>query len=189
MKYMLIDITTPEQTRILAIAPLKQVQLLGRLAQAEGKTVIAPPLEARGFSKLERLSLQYLLWNMLQITPSEDYPTNVRNCINAFEKIPVDPTPLADLERRCAALAPIAEEAAPSAKKPTKEVDPNHRPRANTTTGLVWEICDRLWEANSRQLPERKEIMEACAKEEINPATAGTQYAKWKASKSHAQVA
>ena len=73
MKYMLIDVTTVEATRVLLVATLRQVQLHGRLAQAQGKKVIAPPLEGRGLAKLEKLPLQYLYWSVCQKTPPEEY--------------------------------------------------------------------------------------------------------------------
>ena len=50
-KYMIIDVTTPAAIKVLRVAEMPHCQLWGRLYQAEGKKVIAPPVEGRGFGK------------------------------------------------------------------------------------------------------------------------------------------
>jgi hypothetical protein len=182
MKYMLIDTTVLEETRVIAVALLRQVELMGRLQQAAGRKVIAPPLDGRGFSALDRLPLQYLYWNTTHLPPSEDYGELVKLCQEAVEKIPVDQTPLVDLEREVARVCPQESTSATTTKAPKAPKDPSARPKGISTCGLVWEIADRLYELSGK-IPERKEVIEACVKEEINPATASTQFGKWKASK------
>lgn len=178
MKYMLIDITAPETTRVLLVAPLTEVQLHGKLVQGKGRQVVAPPLEARGFAKLDKLSLQYLYWNTCQETPPEEYGELVQKCLAKIETFPVDPSTVIALEAEVARscpqlLTPVDQEKKPLISKPI-------RPAGTTTTGLVWEIADRLFVENGNQMPARKLIMEACLAEEINPATAATQYSRWK---------
>lgn len=46
------------------------------------------------------------------------------------------------------------------------------RPKADTTTGKVWDIADRL--------KERAPVLTECAKRKINAATATTQFGKWR---------
>lgn len=183
MKYMLIDVTAVETTAVLAIAPLRAVQLLGRIQIANGKKVIAPPLEGRSFAKLEKLPLQYLYWNVCQETPPEDYGELVRRCVAKLESLPVDATPLEDLEREVARLCPDEPTTQREPKAPKEPGAAPARPKAMTTTGLVWEIADRLFVEAGNKIPDRKAVIAACEAQEINPATASTQFGKWKASK------
>lgn len=46
------------------------------------------------------------------------------------------------------------------------------RPKADTTTGKVWDIADRL--------KTRAEVLAECKKRKINDATATTQFGKWR---------
>jgi len=182
MKYMLIDITTPETAKVLKIGTLRIVQLFGKIYQAEGRTVIAPPFEGRGFSKVEKLTLQYLYWNTCGETPPDEYAELVLRCKAKLETFPVDATPEVVLEKQVAALAPPPSEERPIEKK-QKSTEPSKRPSGMTTTGLVWDIADKLFAANGNFMPDRRKVMDACIAEEINPATAATQYSKWKKAK------
>lgn len=53
------------------------------------------------------------------------------------------------------------------------------RPKAGTATGRVWEIADALSKKTKKPI-ERKAVLEATAGEGINPATAATQYGRWR---------
>lgn len=53
------------------------------------------------------------------------------------------------------------------------------RPKADTKTGKVWEICDAL-SAQLGRPPERKLVMDAATKEGINEATCATQFGRWR---------
>lgn len=182
MKYMLIDVTAVETTAVLAIATNPRIVLLGKIQQAQGRKVIAPPLEGRSFSKLEKLPLQYLYWSICKETPPDDYSELLRQCLTKLDSIPVDETPLEELEREVARLYP-EEPVSRGEKKAARDPGaPPARPKATSTTGRVWEIADSLMKGNV--LPERKAVIAACEAEGINPATASTQYGKWKASKS-----
>ena len=46
------------------------------------------------------------------------------------------------------------------------------RPKEGSTTRKVWDIADRL--------KERAPVLAECAKRKINPATATTQFGKWR---------
>lgn len=182
MKYMLIDVTAVETTAVLAVATIQRVQLLGRIHQANGRRVIAPPAEGRGFSKLEKLSLQYLYWNVCKEAPPEDYSTLLRNCLAKIEGMPEDATPLEELEKEVARLYPDDGVTAPATPRAQREPgEAPAKPKAGSTTGRVWEIAEAMVKGD--QLPDRKAVIGACEGEGVNPATASTQYGKWKASK------
>lgn len=53
------------------------------------------------------------------------------------------------------------------------------RPKDGTTTGRVWTIADEI-SAKNKEPATRKEVIEACQAEDINPSTAATQYGKWR---------
>lgn len=180
MKYMLIDVTTPETTRILLVAHLTEVQLHGKLMQAKGLTVIAPPVEPRGFSKLEKLPLQYLYWNTCQEVPPEDYGELIQRCLAKIETLPVDPRTVIALEAEVARICP--QELTPPEQEKKPPLSKPNRPAGTTTTGLVWEIADRVFSECGNQF-DRKKVMEECIKEEINPSTAAVQYGRWKRAK------
>lgn len=181
MKYMLIDVTAAETTRILLVAGLTEVQLHGKLMQAKGTKVIAPPMEPRGFAKLEKLPLQYLYWNTCQETPPEDYSELIQRCLAKIETIPVDTRTIISLEAEVARVCP--QELTPVEKEVKPKLSTPSRPSGMTTTGLVWVLADEEFAANGNQFPDRKKIIDRCIEEEINPNTAAVQYAKWKRAK------
>jgi hypothetical protein len=101
-------------------------------------------------------------------------------------KTPAQDT-LASLEKEVARRAlpePVLnhEEAPP---KPPKEKKPDvsfanpERPKAGTTTGLVWELADEL-KAQLARLPTSKEVMAVCEKEGLKAGTVSVQYGKWR---------
>ncbi|QBQ71141.1 hypothetical protein S0112_001 [Shewanella phage S0112] len=53
------------------------------------------------------------------------------------------------------------------------------RPGAGTKTGRIWEIADAL-SAELKKPVGRKLVLEQAAKEDINAATAATQYGRWR---------
>lgn len=53
------------------------------------------------------------------------------------------------------------------------------RPKENTKTGKVWEIADSISEENERPA-YRKEVLAAAEEASIHPATAATQYGRWR---------
>lgn len=192
MRYMIIDVATVEGTSIVAIAPtLQHASLMGRLLKADGRKVIGPPVEGRGFAKLGKLPLQYLYWNICKEAPPEDYGELVQNCLTVLRNMPVDETPIAKLELACSKLEP--EEGyntdnelpvKPKEIKPPKTTRaPGSAPKSTSVTGLVWVLCDEVLEASGGVMPARKIFIDKCLEEGINPATAATQYAKWKGSK------
>ena len=200
-KYMIIDVTTPAAIKVLRVAEMTNCQLWGRLYQAEGKKVIAPPVEGRGFGKLELLQLQYLYWSLHQKTPPEDYATLVRECLSTIEAMPIDHTDTVWIQGEVDRLAPSVTTAAedgpkpapkaPKAPKaPTTPADPNGRPKARSTTGLVWDLADTAYATvvpDGAAEPDwkavRAELARLCSQEGINAGTMGVQYGKWKASK------
>lgn len=53
------------------------------------------------------------------------------------------------------------------------------KPKDGTKTGDVWAISDAISAKLGEPAP-RKEVLDACEKKGINPATAATQYGKWR---------
>lgn len=53
------------------------------------------------------------------------------------------------------------------------------RPKAGTKTGRIWEIADSL-SAQEGAPVARKKVLEAAMAEDINAATAATQYGRWR---------
>ena len=184
MKYMLIDTTSVEQTKVVAVSGLREIQLIGRILQAEGRTVMAPPLLGRGFAKIDKLPLQYLFWNTCQEKPPEDYGELIRICMQTIDTMPVVTETIAQLESRCKELGldlNSSKTEATGAKVSTSS-GPVERPKGESTTGKVWAIADRLFTEHNG-MPPRDKIMAACTEAGINPATAATQYSKWKKTK------
>lgn len=203
-KYMIIDVTTPSAVRVLRVAEMPNCQLWGRIYQAEGKAVIAPPVEGRGFAKLDLLQIQYLYWSLNQKTPPDDYAVLVRECLAAIDAMPVDRTDTAWLQGEADRLQPkappqvsTAQDGPTTATKPPKKTkapstpaDPTGRPKVTSTTGLVWDLADTAYRtvvpdgsADPDWKAVRAELARLCANEGINAGTMGVQYGKWKASK------
>lgn len=53
------------------------------------------------------------------------------------------------------------------------------RPKPDTVTGRVWDICDEL-SKKAKAPAVRSDVMKACEEEGINKATVATQYGKWR---------
>ena len=181
--YMVIDVTTPETTKLLRITDLRRAALYGHLFKHQGLKVIAPVIEGRGFSKLPQLNLQYLYWNICQETPPDDYGQLVQKCLEKLAGMTQDESTFESLMKEINRLGiNLDDPTMPAEKKEPAEKDPNAipaRPAVRSTTGLVWELADIEFGKAGNQMPERKAVIDACIAEEINPATESTQYAKW----------
>ncbi len=190
--FLLIDVTTIESSKILLKADVREVQLWGQIHKAKGLKVDAPPALGTSFSKYDLLQLQYIYWNTFEARPSDDYATLVVEIRERMiHELEIDTTPVRELER----LAPVAP--SPPAQPPTGQnvgkgegdkttaVKPKvkkegERPKEGSLTGAVWELCDELM-ATLGRMPERKEAIDYCVDPGgLHPATAGTQYSKWK---------
>jgi hypothetical protein len=79
--------------------------------------------------------------------------------------------------------APAKKATAPAkANKPAVErIEKNEivKPRPGGLTARVWEISEKLT-ASLKRTATRAEVMEAAAKEKIQPGTAATQYGYWR---------
>lgn len=53
------------------------------------------------------------------------------------------------------------------------------RPKPGTKTGRIWEIADELSAQLGHPVP-RKKVLEVAISENMNPATAATQYGRWR---------
>lgn len=71
-----------------------------------------------------------------------------------------------------------------SSKKSGKNPSaPASRPNSGVTK-RVWDIADKLTEGNAGGRSDRADIISACIEAGINPATAATQYSKWRKARS-----
>lgn len=184
--YMILDVTNVAETKLLHVTDNRRAVHRGYLLKAEGRQVIAPPLEGRSFSKLEKLQLQYLYYQLSGgQTPPEDYQVLAQGCFELAKKFPTDTESLDDLVKAVAKLwtALGIVDGSQASFKPVDNHTPSpqaERPRAKGVTGQVWEIADRLYAAAGNNMPDRKLVMEECTAVGINSATAATQFAKWK---------
>lgn len=179
--YMIIDVTLPESTRLLKITDVRRAPLWGAIYKDDGLKVVAPPLAGRGFGQLDKLQLQYFYWNVCQQTPPEAYEDLVVACLAALGKVEKDSSGDEELLREIRRRGIDLDTPSVAKKEPVKKSagDSSARPAGGTTTGLVWELADLAFAQAGNQMPDRKVVIDACLAEEINPATASTQYAKW----------
>jgi hypothetical protein len=177
--YMLIDTTVVEQTHVVLVGDMKHVQAHGHILQNEGRTVIAPAISGRGFSKLSKLQLQYLYWSLTNgKVPPEDYSQLIQECLDAVMKIP--PT-----NDSLIALQLIVENKVPQPLSPIPP-PPVVPPKPTTTTGIIWLICTEVLEdLYNGKLPTdykelRAEVVVRCRHEGFNESTISVQYGRWK---------
>ena len=177
MRYMIIDITTVEGIAVPFIAPNIQVaSLIERLRKANGEVILSAPLEKRSLSALEPLQLQYLFWNLHHEAPPADYVDVLAGVFETIGAMAVNAPSLAELEAETARVCPFSADPLPPASKRPVAV-PLDRPKAQTTTGRVWESADAI---TGDGPIDRKAIIAACEADGINAATAATQFSKWK---------
>lgn len=178
MKYMLIDYSDCAKVHLLKVAHLREAQLWGAFYEAQGRKVMAPPVAGRSFAKFDGGTLRQLYQNLtgIELEPNAyDYGAVVSKCLEVLEACTIDATPEDEIRRLLQEVAPAQQTTQHVA---TGEVSAQARPRQAGATGRVWEIADKL--NATGQLPSRQEVMQACEVAGINPATASTQYAKWK---------
>ena len=70
-------------------------------------------------------------------------------------------------------------EPAAAPKKPRIVQNGISRPNLNTRTGRVWAIADKISGELGKPAP-RKQVIDTAIAEGINPATAATQYGRWR---------
>jgi hypothetical protein len=186
--YMILDVTNVVEIKLLYITDIRRAVHRGYILKAAGRQVIAPPLEGRSFSKLYKLQLQYLYYQLSGgQTPPEDYHELAQGCFELAKKFQTDTESLDDLIAKVAelwtslAINDSGSVPPPSSTEGGRIPAPQaERPKAKGVTGQVWEIADRLYQAAGNSMPDRKLVMEECAATGINSATAATQFAKWK---------
>lgn len=91
---------------------------------------------------------------------------------------------MADDKKKAAGQTTNATEKKPpvaKVDKPKREVKNTvPRPGKDTVTGRVWAISDALTKKLKGKPAPRKDVLAACEDEKINPATAATQYGRWR---------
>jgi hypothetical protein len=185
---MLLDVSA--SCHLVLVAPLRQVQLHARLYQAQNPAarLLAPPVEGRSFAKLDTNQLIHLIYG-LGSAPEGDYAALCAQALALVQARPLAPDTLESLEKEVARQhlpePDLNHEAKPKVEKPKAEKKPDtsfsnpERPKAGTTTGMVWDIADELQKTLGRQ-PTSKEVVVACEKEGLKAGTVSVQYGKWK---------
>lgn len=188
--YMLLD--TSVTAKVLLVAPLREVQLHARIVASDnpGIRLVAPPVEGRSFAKLSPNELLHLVYE-LGGTPHDEYACRVTQALELVQALVPNKTPLDKLEREVKARnlpepdLNARDKPAPSPKpeKPKKErsTEFQHpsRPKAGTTTGLVWDMADAL-RAKLGRIPSGKEMIADCEREGLKAGTVSVQFGKWK---------
>lgn len=205
--YMVIRTTNNEHAQILYVADIEIATLLGQLYKAEhpDQKVIAPPLEGRGFAKIELTMLQYVYWNTFGERPPEDYQELIKQCVAHALKIQVTETNPAALRsellkydvstviskngdivkesnKKASNKIPKEPKAPKQPRQPRTEGEiKDDRPRAGTTTGLVWDIIDKHFAKVKEVKALRAAALQECTNEGLNPSTFSVQFGKWRA--------
>lgn len=189
-KYMLLDVTGGG-CQLALVAASKEVQLHSRLLVADNpkRKLIAPPLEGRGFAKLTVLQVGQLIQS-LGGKPFGSFGELCQQALELVAKTPIDGRSVASLEREVekrglpepvvgwAATPALAPAGKPKKERSTEFSEPV-KPKAGTTTGLVWELCDGLM-AKLKRTPTSKEAWAVCEPEGIKQGTFSVQFGKWK---------
>ena len=188
--YMVINVTKIETTRILFVADNQRAILLGQNYESEhpGQKVIAPVMEARGFSKLDKLALQYLYWNTFQEKPNENYSQLLQDCLTKAKLIEPNQSELAMLNAANITFEKAAAKEENSSTKPPKvpKTASESVPKKTSTCGLVWDLCEKVLSESGLIVGDkalRTLIMKACEDEGINSSTSAVQYGKWSKTK------
>lgn len=188
--YMVVDVTDIETTKIRFVTNNERAVLLGQIYINEhpGRKCIAPIVEARSFSKLDKLALQYLFWNTFAEKPNEDYAQLLQDCLTHTLKLEVDTSEIGALQALqdlSTTNNPVTVDGVPKAPKVKKEPTANAVPKTTSTCGLVWVLCAKVYKDSGLSLEDktlRGLVMAACEEEGVNKSTAAVQWGKWRAS-------
>lgn len=144
--------------------------------------IVAPADDARTYKDLTLGELRTLFRNHTgQDMPATDTPAGAAFAFIDFLKAQEGFIPTA------AVATTVIRAVAPSQPAPTGKA-PGARPKAGTSTGLVWDIAD---EEHAKHLAEgpidwkalRGAVFSRATDAGVNPATVQVQFGKWKASK------
>lgn len=211
MKTVIID---RDHMRFLAVAgDMNRATHIAWNDYPDVAVTILPLDKKHHFSIFSRLEIILLYKNATgEQSNLWDYGETLQKCYELADAIPVDQRPLYELERIGKHLPvkevkpihrPVIHRASESPESPsnslvTSDLAPSSgrspspaqaRPSPKGSTGKVWEIADQCYtrwkEANGREIKVlRMAIIDECVSQGIHPATAATQYSKWKATKS-----
>ena len=68
-------------------------------------------------------------------------------------------------------------------REPREASGTPNRPRPGSSTGMVWDIADKLESQYSTDKELRKAVIEECTQQGINSSTASVQFGKWRAAR------
>lgn len=176
-----------EKMVILKAAPtVEQLEFWEELLAPEDNCYICGT-GGTAFSVYTHLELRMLFSNMRGRDPGErEYSELVKMARLLADEATVDDTPVETLRQRLGRdLPPVDNRPAPEKGRGPKKTPghkdsgPPSRPKAGSTTAKVWDIADQMAE-QAGGMPDRNDVIKACTDQGINPATASTQYGKWK---------
>lgn len=141
----------------------------------------------KDYSSYSHYELRILYYN----TTGEAVPDNIeynkilKGVADLARSLILDETPLEELQAKLGReIGPVDPRPAPEkgGRKPSSPGPTTvTRPKAGSSTGKVWEIADSHYgEGIPIDGAFRTKVIETCVTAGINPATASTQFGKWK---------
>lgn len=205
-KFIIID---RENLKFVGVGCSMQIASLMAWNDHPNIAVLILPLEAkRYFAQLSRMELMMLYKNETGENGSLfEVPALIERLHQIADLLPVDKRSFTGLSKASEGLPEMiapptvwkpeghradptqqyaSRPVAPAEARPKAPRDPSAKPSPRGATGKVWDIADRVWQENGNGLITkelRTKIIVACEAEGIHPATAATQYSKWKATK------
>ncbi len=201
-----VIINRENMTFVAATDSFRMASLIAWNDCADFTTIILPLETKRYFSTFGVLELLLLFKNTTgQIGDIHNFGGMIKECYDLALALPIDKRTLAELERTADKLPVIP--TPPKIPKPpiivkledpanganpfvtaSKESTPKNpsKPSAKGSTGRVWEVADKVFSDMGGGLitkEMRTKIIAECEAIGINPATAATQFSKWKAAK------
>lgn len=200
--YIAIDTSN---MRFIAQADQRVLSGLVYIQYPHVNTYLAPADETRTYSKFSHAELKLLYVNTTGFQhEGTDYNALLQSCRALGLQAPSCEIPLHVLEAQIHSIDhrdeeprtamkdfPVAKVKPAVAKAERSPSDPSPRPKAGTSTGLVWDIADKVLDEMGGDISAqvldqkalRKVIIERATAQGINPATVQVQFSKWKASK------
>mgnify|MGYP000744731774 CR=1 FL=1 len=189
MSYLLFDL---DKVLILKrTQTMDQANLWADICAPQSATRISPLAGSTfaAYTENELIRLARSVGSELQLSP---YANMIQSLVLVAKGIAMDETPIEELRATWNAMYPKDFEAPAPTHQPRVASTPRaprpestsvvERPKAGSTTGRVWEICDKIDAANPGWTDKkdfRVSVMKACVAAGINEATAATQYSKW----------
>lgn len=201
-----VVINRENMTFVASADTLQKATLIANNDCADFTCVVLPLETKRYFSTFGALELLLLYKNCTgQTGDLYNYAGMLQKCYDLALALPTDPRTVQQLENVAAQLPiippppvipkppilvkydSVGNGANPFVEAPKAPTPKNpSKPSAKGSTGRVWEVADRVYAEMGGGLitkEMRTKIIAECEAAGIHPATAATQFSKWKASK------